>query len=706
MKQVLQSLKTGETSLVEVPAPQAQSGSLLIKSSRSLVSPGTERTLRDFGKAGWIQKARQQPDKVAMVIDKVKTDGLVPTIEAVQAKLDSPMALGYCNVGRVIAAPGTSFEPGSRVVSNGHHAEIVRVPKNLCALIPDGVDDDSAAFTVIAAIALQGVRLLKPTLGEAVAVIGLGLVGLLSVQILRASGCRVLGIDFDARKCQLAQQFGAETIVLSKGADPLPYAINFSNGRGMDAVIIAASSQSNDPVSQAAAMCRKRGRIVLVGVVGLNLSRADFYEKELTFQVSCSYGPGRYDVDYEEKGLDYPIGYVRWTEQRNFEAVLELMREGSIDVKPLITLRYDISDAVDAYEALSNSATLGLMLDYPNSDDERVEQDPVKFDGVSMSGRAAVTLGVIGAGNYASRVLIPSFKSAGARLETVATSRGISGVQASKNYGFRFATTDLAKIYSDKNINTVVVATQHHLHAEQICGALDAGKHVFVEKPLALAMGEIEEIAYAFEAQKGRCKLMVGYNRRFSPQVKKMKSLLESVNSPKVFLMTMSPGEIPKGHWTQDVELGGGRIIGEACHYIDLMRFLADSPIKSFDARSVGAMTGNDVVDDKATITISFEDGSLGTIHYLANGGTVFPKERIEIFANNSVLQLDNFRTLRGFGWKGFNKMSLWRQDKGQRDCIKAFVGAIERDEDCPIPIGETLEVATATIKIAESLRS
>lgn len=706
MKQILQNIRDGETLLADVPCPQARNGSLLIGTSKTLVSSGTERMLIDFGKANIFDKARQQPDKVKMVLDKVKTDGLMPTIDAVRSKLDQPLPLGYCNVGTVLNSGNTEFDIGTRVVSNGNHAEVVRVPKNLCAKVPDNVDDESAAFTVLSAIALQGIRLVKPTLGECVVVTGLGLIGLVTVQLLRANGCRVLGIDFDTSKCELARQFGAETVDLSLGEDPIKAAQAFSRGRGVDAVIITASTKSNEPVSQAATMSRKRGRIVLVGVVGLELSRADFFEKELTFQVSCSYGAGRYDSEYEEKGNDYPLGYVRWTEQRNFEAVLDMMSSGVLNVKPLITHRYSINDALNAYKCLDDKSSLGIVLDYPNSRNESLTNRVVDLSTPIAHKANNPVCTFVGAGNYASRVLMPAFKAAGASLNTVVTSGGVSAVHHGDKLGFAKASTDFELSMEDSATNTVVIATQHNLHSSQIIAAIKAEKHVFVEKPLALLESEIDQIEEAYNQSQSKPKVMVGYNRRFAPHILKMKELLSSVKGPKTFIMTMNAGDIPADHWTQDSNVGGGRIIGEACHYIDLMRHLAGSKITGFNAMCLGDAPGVAVREDKASITLSFEDGSIGTIHYFANGGKAFPKERIEVFANDAVLQLDNFRKLVGFGWKGFTKMKLISQDKGQDNCSKAFVESIKLGKPSPIKFEEIIEVARISCRVAESLRN
>jgi predicted dehydrogenase/threonine dehydrogenase-like Zn-dependent dehydrogenase len=710
MKQILQSIRTGATEVAEVPCPAVKRGQLLIRSSQTLVSAGTERMLVEFGKAGLIEKARQQPDKVSIVLEKIKTDGLMPTIEAVFNKLHQPLPLGYCNVGVVMEVGGgvTGFAVGDRIASNGKHAEVVSVPTNLCARIPDGVSDDEAVFTVIGAIALQGIRMVQPTLGEAVVVTGLGLIGLLTVQLLRAHGCRVMGIDFDAEKLSLAKQFGAEVVNLSVGQDPVTAAQRFSRGRGVDAVIITASTKSSEPVHQAALMSRKRGRIVLVGVTGLELSRADFFEKELTFQVSCSYGPGRYDPNYEEKGQDYPVGFVRWTEQRNFEAVLDMLVDDRLDVKPLISHRFAIAEAEKAYELVGGLApSMGILFKYPTAA-EKPEADLRRqtltlcgmnhHPSLAMTTGAAV-LGFVGSGNYATSVLIPAFKAAGVRLKVLSSIGGVNGLHAGRKFSFEATTTDTAAVFSDAQINAVIVTTRHDSHANLVCQALASGKHVFVEKPLCLTLEELGEI----QAEMDRCAslamtpiLMVGFNRRFAPHVQKIKSLLLGVSGPKAFVMTVNAGSIPPEHWTQDLAVGGGRIIGEACHFIDLLRFLADSPIASHQVNRMDSKSG-----DSSSISLKFEDGSIGTVHYLANGSKAFPKERLEVFAAGRVLQLDNFRKLQGFGWPGFSKMNLWRQDKGQRACAATFVRAITTDGSAPIPFDEICEVARISIEVS-----
>lgn len=708
MKQVLQSLKDGTTTLEEVPVPCAGSGSLLIRTDISLVSAGTERMLVKFGKSNLISKARQQPDKVKMVLDKARTDGVAATYDAVKSKLDQPLALGYCNVGHVVdTGRGVDgFKPGDRVVSNGKHAEYVAVPKNLCARIPENVSFEEASFTVLGAIGLQGIRLANPTLGECVVVTGLGLIGLMAVQMLRAQGCRVLGIDFDDNRLALARQFGAETVNPGRGEDVLDAAAAFSRGQGVDAVLITAATDSNEPVRQAAHMCRKRGRIVLVGVVGLNLSRDDFYEKELTFQVSCSYGPGRYDSNYEEGGQDYPIGFVRWTEQRNFEAVLDLMAAGMLDVKPLITHRFEVAQASEAMNLLTSSEpAMGILINYPlpAEGDEPVLERVVTLDAARpKAGKGSVAF--LGAGNYASRVLIPAFKAAGADLATVISSGGISAVHSGKKFGFREAATEVSGVLANPDIDTVVIATRHDAHAAQVLEALRAGKHVFCEKPLCLTLDELAEIETEARARPNQ-HLMIGFNRRFAPHVVKMKELLDPLDLPKNFVMTVNAGDIPADHWTQDPAVGGGRIIGEGCHFIDLLRHLAGAEIVSHNAMALGAHPALAVRNDKVSILLGFADGSVGVVNYLANGHKAVPKERLEVFAGGRVLQMDNFLKLRGHGWGGFSKMNLWSQDKGTTACAKAFVRSIGAGAAPIIPLDEVLEVSRAAIEIEGSVQ-
>jgi predicted dehydrogenase/threonine dehydrogenase-like Zn-dependent dehydrogenase len=703
MKQILQSLKNGDTAVMDVPCPQIRPGHVLIRTQKSLISSGTEKMLVNFGKASPLEKIRQQPDKVKMVFDKIKTEGLSSTIDAVRSKLDQLLPMGYCNVGIVIGigAGVTEFVVGDRVVSNGAHAEVVNVPKNLCCKVPDFVADEYAAFTVLGAIGLQGIRLAMPSMGESFVVMGLGLIGLLTVQLLVAQGCHVLAIDIDESKAELAKQFGAQALTLAEGVDPIAVAYRFSRQRGVDGVLITASTQSSEPIHQAAEMCRQRGRIIMIGVTGMELSRADFYKKELSFQVSCSYGPGRYDPSYEEQGHDYPLGLVRWTEQRNFEAFLDMAAENKLKLAPLISHRINIAEADRAYDLLAGEIpTLGIVLNY-DTDTDTVTKQTVILNSPDNSPTNVVTMGMIGAGNYANRKLIPAFKHSKVKLQTIACNNGISGTQAGNKFGFAEATTDVDTIFNSDIINTVAIASRHDSHARFVCAALRAGKNIFVEKPLCITSAELADITEQYQQTPQR--LMIGFNRRFAPHIQKIKTLLATVNAPKSFIMTVNAGEIPAAHWTQDSTTGGGRIIGEACHFIDLLRYLANVKIATFQVTRMQNVTQ---ADDKVSITLTFTDGSFGVIHYLANGHKSFPKERLEVFVAGKILQLDNFRKLRGYGWTGFKRMNLFRQDKGQQECVNQFVQAIKHGLPSPIPIEEVLEVSLVTLEIAAHINS
>ncbi|MEH6714985.1 bi-domain-containing oxidoreductase [Parasphingorhabdus flavimaris] len=711
MKQIIQDLSSGETLLIDSPRPAPSAGSMIIDTKCSLISVGTERMLVDFGKASLLSKARQQPDKVLQVLAKIRTDGLSPTLEAVRSKLSQPIPLGYSNVGTIsdVGPAIRGFKAGDRVVSNGPHAETVRVPQNLCAQIPDNVPDEHAAFTIVGSIGLQGVRLAQPTLGEAFVVMGAGLIGLMTIQILLANGCRVLAMDFDGSKLALAKSWGAEICNLSENADPVGAGMAFSAGRGVDAVLITASTKSNDPVHHAAQMCRTRGRIVLVGVTGLNLLRDDFYQKELSFQVSCSYGPGRYDSSYEESGQDYPLGFVRWTEQRNFEAILDLMSTGKINVSSMISKTLPFEEAPAAFQHLTNDTSLlGVVMKYESTVEARAQRT-IKIATPSASKKIdKPRIAVIGAGNYSSRILVPALKKIGANVGPIITSGGLSGAITARRFDVEEAGTDIDRVLNDIEIPAAVVATQHNTHASITARLLEAGKSVFVEKPLAIDRDQLEMVRSAYEkqaAEGGSARLMVGYNRRYSPYTIKIKSLLDKVNGPKSFIMTMNAGAIPADVWIQNPDIGGGRIIGEACHLIDLMRFLCGHEIVHIMAQGMGENRSEAITEDKAIILLQFADGSHGSIHYLANGAASFPKERIEVFANSGTLQIDNFKSLRGFDWPGFRKKSGLKQDKGQEVCIKTFYDAICNGTASPIPPEEIFEIAEATIRAAEILR-
>lgn len=695
MHQLLQSFKTGTTELTEVPAPQAKPGQVLIQTTRSLVSLGTERMLVEFGKANLIQKARQQPDKVKMVLDKVKSDGLMPTLEAVFNKLEQPLPLGYCNVGKVIGVgKGVSdFKIGDRVASNGPHAEIVSVPQNLVAHIPEEVSDEAATFTVIGAIGLQGIRLLQPTFGETVVVFGLGLIGLISAQLLQANGCRVIGIDLDQSKLDVANAFGVTTINPAAGEDPVQ-AVQSITGVGADGVLITASAKTDSIVSQAAQMCRKRGRIVLVGVVGLNLSRAEFYEKELSFQVSCSYGPGRYDDTYEQKGQDYPIGFVRWTEKRNFEAILEALRSGQLNVKPLITEVVALEDYQQIYGDIGQSDSIASILSYPTENNlaSRIEITSKSFVG------SKGVLGIVGAGNFTKMTMLPALK--GANIKFIASSGGVSGTALAKKHGIAYSTTDWQEILKDKETDTLLITTRHNAHAAMVIAGLEAGKNVFVEKPLCLNADELEQIKVAYH--KGNQQLMVGFNRRFSPYIQKMKTLLPE-QAPKNIIATMNAGHIPPNVWVHDMEVGGGRIIGEACHYMDLISFLSGSRIVSVCMNALGQNPAEHT--DNASILLRMENGDQGVINYFSNGHKSYSKERLEAYCEGKTLIMDNFRTLHGYGYKGFSKKK-GKQDKGHSAQFQSFVKSIQQGGDPLIPFDSLVNTTEASFAALKSLQT
>ncbi|HJU68967.1 MAG TPA: bi-domain-containing oxidoreductase [Gemmatimonadaceae bacterium] len=691
MIHLLQSLADGSTQLVDVPIPVATGVSLVVESRASVVSAGTERMLVDFGRAGWLEKARRQPEKVRQVLDKVRTDGVAPTLGAVRAKLDTPIPIGYCQAGVVVeTGPRVErFAPGDRVVTNGAHAEYVRVPHTLAAHIPDGVAFEAAAFTPLAAIGLQGLRLAVPTLGETVVVYGLGLIGLLTVQLARASGCEVIGIDRDMSRLSLAERFGARTIAALEGVDVGRAVLDLTGGDGADVVLLTLATDDDGPVQSAAAMSRKRGRIVLVGVTGLKLRRDDFYRKELSFQVSCSYGPGRYDPVHEEQGVDYPRAFVRWTEARNFEAVLALMADRRLDPMPLVTHRFEIAEAARAYDIVSGAEpSLGIVLRYPErAETQRTLGRSVVFRADEPAAAKAV-VGWIGSGNFASRVLIPAFTSAGATMHTLASSGGVSAAVVGKREGFRRATTDPDTILTNELIDTVVVTTRHDTHASWARRALEAGKHVFVEKPLALDPEDIDRLEQTLGGSSAL--LCVGFNRRYAPMAVRAREALRARTGPLVVDILVNAGAIPRDHWTQRLDEGGGRIVGEAVHFLDLARYFVGAPIANLQVRTAGAERA---IDDVASLQLGFADGSIASIRYVSNGHRGFPKERVELFADGVVIRIDNWRTMRGWGVAGLTTHLPHAQDKGHAALAAAFVRAVRGGGPPPIAPEELLEV-------------
>lgn len=699
MKQIIQSFKTGETILEEVPRPQVRKGYILIKTHRTLVSLGTERMLVEFGKSNLIEKARQQPDKVKMVLDKIKADGLMPTLEAVFTKLGEPLPLGYCNAGEVIqVGEGVyDFKPGDRVASNGPHAEFVSVPKNLVARIPDTVPYEEATFTVIGAIGLQGIRLTNPTLGETVVVSGLGLIGLITAELLIANGCIVIGFDFDALKVELAREKGILAYNLAEGLDPVKTVMDATEGIGADAVIITASTKSNEVIAQAAQMSRKRGRIVLVGVIGLEISRADFYEKELSFQVSCSYGPGRYDDEYEKRGIDYPLPFVRWTENRNFQTILQAIATGKLDVKRLITEQVPLEDYQKIYRNIGGSRSIASILTYPSKSDESTAVF-INREVETHNRQNKATLAIIGAGNFTKMTMLPALNKLEANLKYIVSAAGVSGTHLAKKHNIQISSTNYSDVLQDSDINAVLITTQHNLHAHMTVQALQAGKHVFVEKPLVISEEELQEVMQAHHIS-GK-SVMVGFNRRFSPFMQKAKSLLGSLQEPVNIIINANAGFIPASHWTQNMAVGGGRIIGEACHFIDLAAFLAGSEIDRVTASALGKHPAENA--DNVSILLKCKNGSQGVVNYFANGHKAYSKERIEIYSQGRTLILDNFRKMEGFGFRGFSSMRS-KQDKGHKAQFEKYIRFLKDGGEPLVTFSQIINSTKASLAAVKS---
>ena len=701
MKQVVQHLRNGELEILDVPCPQVRPGHMLIRSRFSVISAGTERMLVDFAKGNLLQKARQQPERVRQAIDKIRTDGLWATAEAIRDRLDQPLALGYSSAGEVIEVGEgvTEFQVGDRVASNGPHAEVVHVPKHLCAGVPAVLDDERAAFAVLGAIPLQGIRLLQPELGETIAVYGLGLLGLLAVQLLKSAGANVIGIDLDADRLQRAAALGASPINAAQ-TDAAASCLAHTKGAGADGILITASAHDDDILRQAARMARRRGRIVLVGVVDTTFDRRDFYDKELSFQVSCSYGPGRYDPAYEQQGIDYPLGHVRWTEQRNIAAVVELLAAGKVDPLPLITHRIAHASAEQAYDLLrTDRSQLAVMLQYPHT----APTSELRIVRVTerTQGQGTAVVGFIGAGQFARRTLLPAFKRTPARLKTITSAGGVNAALLARRFGFEVATTDCKQLLDDDDINTVVIATRHDQHADLATAALRAGKHVFVEKPLAIDHDGLTLVRQAYDDAE-RLQLMVGFNRRFSPLAVEMRNCLQQRLGPASAIITVNAGGIPADHWLHDPAQGGGRIVGEACHWFDLACFLFDAHIEEIHAVApVGSLSG-----DQATITLKLDDGSATTLHYVTSGHRSYPKERIDVFCDGKVLTLDNFRRLAGHGWPKLRRKSLLRQDKGHRSEIREFITRVSQGGSPLIPPQTLWNVTAATLGVQHAIAS
>ncbi|WAC11262.1 bi-domain-containing oxidoreductase [Dyadobacter pollutisoli] len=696
MKQLAQNLRTGKTVLLEVPAPLVKKGHVLIKTRKSLVSTGTEKMLIGFGKASILEKARLQSDKIKPILNKIKCDGLLPTARSVLQRLDQLIPLGYCNVGDVmeVGEDVAHFRRGDRVVSNGLHAEMVCVPANLVAKVPDDVTDEEAAFTVIAAVALQGIRLLGPALGETVVVIGLGLTGLLTAEMLKANGCRVIGLEPDEQKLQIASEKGIITIN-PRHTDPEKLVADLTDGAGADGIIITASSASHDLISLAAKIARKRSKVILTGAVGLNLRREDFYKRELTLQVSCSYGPGRYDPNYEEKGLDYPIPFVRWTANRNFEAVMDMLASGLLNVKPLITEVIPLVNFWKVYDQIVDSKGIAYLFHYPQTSGYK---NTIRFQNKVIKAVNG-TIGIVGAGNYTRMTMLPLLKDFAVKY--IASENGFSAAELATKYRIPYITTDFGEMLSDEEVSLVIVATRHDKHAAMVIQALNAGKHVFVEKPLALLPEQLEAIIEAWQTREHDVSLTVGFNRRFSSHTLKIKELLG--NAAMNVVVTVNAGYIPAESWVHDPQIGGGRIVGEGCHFIDLISFLTGSSVTAVCMNTMGG-SGNGM-QDNANILLRYQNGSTGAINYFSNGHPAFPKERVEVHSLGKTLVLDNFITLTGYGFKHFTRYKS-RQDKGHERQFRQLREMVCNGGPALIPFGEIVNTTRATFAAMESLKN
>ncbi|MFC1712122.1 bi-domain-containing oxidoreductase [Candidatus Poribacteria bacterium] len=714
MKQVTQNYRTGELRVEEVPISALKPGTLLVENRFSVISPGTERATIDVSRKGMIGKAKDKPDQVRRVIDAVKKNGLIDTYKTVMDRLDSPVALGYSCAGIVtdVSKNVSGLEIGDRVACGGVgyacHAEVVCVPRNLCARVPDSVNLEAAAFTTIGAIATQGIRQAEVQIGEHIIVIGLGLVGLLTVQILKAAGCSVLGVDIDTEKLQIASGLGADVVTVAERDTAENIALDFSRGRGVDAAIITAATTSNDPVILAGRTLRDRGRVVVLGAVAMDIPRKDYYEKELDFRLSRSYGPGRYDPLYEEKGIDYPIGYVRWTENRNMEAFLDLLDGSKLDVDRLITHKFKIDDAEKAYDVImgkTEERSIGVLLEYKGAIDAKprtllsVEDKKIRSKPVGD-----VKLGFVGAGNFARSFLLPNLRDdKSVTLTGVATGSGINAKHVARKFGFQYCTADYEEILDDPETTAVVIATRHNLHARVAVDAMKKNKAVFVEKPLALNEVELAEVIEARKENEGR--IMVGFNRRFSPLVGEVEQFFQNRTQPLAINYRVNAGFIPGDHWVHDPVDGGGRIIGEVCHFVDLVQFIAKShPLKVL-AESISANNGTIIDNDNISVTIKSDDGSLGTIMYLANGDPAFSKERIEIFSEGSVAVLDDFRKLQLISGGRTRNIKKHKQDKGHRKELQMFIRAVRDGGIMPIEFREIVMTTFLTFMIERSLR-
>lgn len=686
--------------ILEVPFPVLSKGCILVRTHFSVISAGTEgKTVKD-ARLGYIGKAIARKDDVKKVIKTAKTIGLKETYKIMMNKLDAPSALGYSCAGEVIGVADdvTEFKVGDKVACAGAgavHAEVVAVPKNLCVKLSDKVLANEAAFATLGAIALQGIRQADLRLGENCAVIGLGLIGQLTIQLLNAAGVKSIGIDVDKKMVELSKELGA-SLAYERNQEALEQIVNeITQGHGVDAVIITAATASTDPVDLAGEICRKKGKVVIVGSVPTGFKRSQYYKKELELKMSCSYGPGRYDSNYEEAGVDYPYGYVRWTENRNMQAFAELLAEKKINIQKIITHTYDFKKAPDAYQLILDKQEpyLGILLKY---DLEKTLKQKTEFKTVNaIAGEAAVAF--IGAGSFANNVLLPALKGK-VKFTGITTSRPNNAQNIAVKYGFAFCSNNAKDLLADKNTNTVFVATRHDSHAAYVTEALQNKKNVFVEKPLCLTEEELEEIKNVYENSSSI--LMVGFNRRFSPLVQKAQDLFRKINGPIAINYRINAGVLPKDHWIHNKAIGGGRIVGELCHFIDLVHFLSGSKIKSLSANAVNDPGGQ---NDTLTVNMNFENGSIGSISYFSNGNKNLDKEYIEIFGSGMVVTINDFAEMITYG-KQVKKQSLSNQDKGHKEELNLFINAISNGKASPIPFSEIYHSMLATFKVQESV--
>jgi predicted dehydrogenase/threonine dehydrogenase-like Zn-dependent dehydrogenase len=720
MKQLLQHIKNGQTVIEEIPVPTPREGQALVKVSASLVSAGTERMVVEFAEKSYLGKARSRPDLVKQTLDKAKREGIMPTVQAVFNRLDQPMALGYSSAGTIVALGKNmqGFKVGQRVACAGggyaSHAEYNVVPRNLLTPLPKNVDFESAAFTTLGAIALHGFRLAEPQLGENVAVIGLGLLGLMTIQFAAAAGCNALGIDLDPKRIKLAEGLGLKAVTRPR-AESASQA--FTANRGFDSVIICADTSSNDPVELAGVIARDRAKVVATGAVGLNFPRKIYYEKEISFINSRSYGPGRYDSNYEENGNDYPIGYIRWTEGRNFQAVVEMMASRKLKVESLISHRFPIEEGVKAYEVITGKRKepfLGVLLTY--SEKEEAKSKKVEFPSIVRGQSSIVKLGVLGAGLYANATLLPVLKNnKDFELVGIASSGGLHAQHSGKKFGFQYATSSDDEIINDPKINTVAILTRHDSHADLVVKALKAGKHVFVEKPLAINEQGLKKVTQILTEDRRpkteknsqqstvRGLLTVGFNRRFSPLAQQLKSSIVNRQSSMYLHYRVNAGYIPLNHWTQDPALGGGRIIGEACHFIDLITFLVGAAPVSVTAHALP--NAGKYREDNVSMTFTFPDGSIGVVDYLANGDKSVPKERLETFCEGMIATLDDYVSLTTVK-DGKKTVQSGAQDKGWKAEMTAFAESIRSGGEAPIPYDQLIGVTKSTFAAVESIQS